>query len=98
LTVTNKILHYLLAGLAVVASDTTGQREVATLAPGAVHLYKTGDPQSLAEQINRLLKNRELLVASKTAALTAAMRTFCWEKQEPILLGSVQRALEGNKS
>ena len=29
LTVTNKILYYLLAGLAVLASDTTGQREVA---------------------------------------------------------------------
>ena len=36
LTVTNKILHYLVGGLAVVASDTAGQREVAARAPGAI--------------------------------------------------------------
>ena len=41
LTVTNKMLHYLLAGLAVVASDTAGQREVAAQAPEAVRLYRT---------------------------------------------------------
>ena len=39
LTVTNKILYYLLAGLAVLASNTAGQREVAALAPGGVFLY-----------------------------------------------------------
>src|SRR5262249_32781020 len=39
LTVTNKILHYLLGGLVVVASDTTGQREVASQTPEAVMLY-----------------------------------------------------------
>src|ERR1039458_8105828 len=55
LNVSNKILHYLLAGLAVVASDTAGQREIAERAPGAVHLYPSGRPDALAEQINRLL-------------------------------------------
>ena len=43
LTVSNKILQYLLGGLAVVASDTSGQREVARGAPGGVFLYPSRD-------------------------------------------------------
>jgi glycosyltransferase involved in cell wall biosynthesis len=48
LTVTNKILFYLLAGLAVVASETGGQREVASQAPSGVFLYRPGDASALA--------------------------------------------------
>ena len=55
LTVTNKILHYLLGGLAVVASDTAGQCEVAEQANGAVRLYPSGDSLALAEQLNALI-------------------------------------------
>ena len=55
LTATNKILHYLLAGLAVVASDTTGQREVAAQAPDGVFLYPSGDTSALAARLDALL-------------------------------------------
>ena len=92
LTITNKILHYLLAGLAVVASDTAGQQEVATHAQGAVLLYPSGDAPALAAQINRLLALPELLERTKACALLGARETFCWEQQEKILLGSAVRA------
>jgi glycosyltransferase involved in cell wall biosynthesis len=61
LTVTNKILHYLLAGLAVVASDTKGQSEVAAQAPRAVLLYPAGDVRALAATLDRLLGSSEAL-------------------------------------
>jgi glycosyltransferase involved in cell wall biosynthesis len=93
LTVSNKILHYLLGGLAVVASDTAGQREVAEQAPGAVFLYPSGDPPALAAQLNTLLELSGALQQAKAAALAAAEETFCWERQEPALLESVNRAL-----
>ncbi|MEI6724570.1 MAG: glycosyltransferase, partial [Betaproteobacteria bacterium] len=93
LTVTNKILHYLLAGLAVVASDTAGQREVSSRAQGAVLLYPSGDEQALAVQLNRLLSSPALLQASKSFALQAARQTFCWEEQSKVLLASVTRAI-----
>jgi hypothetical protein len=48
LTITNKILCFLLAGLAVVASDTAGHREVAEQAAGAVWLYPPGNAPALA--------------------------------------------------
>ena len=93
LTVTNKILHYLLGGLAVVASDTAGQREVAAKAPGAVSLYPSGDARALADRINALLRNPARMEAAKKAALSAAHDVFCWEEQAPVLLEAVEAAL-----
>jgi hypothetical protein len=94
LTVTNKILYYLLGGLAVVASNTAGQREVATQAPGVVLLYPSGDAPALAAQLNILLGSVDTLRQAKSAALAAAKETFCWERQEKTLLESIHRALD----
>jgi glycosyltransferase involved in cell wall biosynthesis len=93
LTVTNKILHYLLAGLAIVASDTTGQQEVAQQANGAVDLYRAGDAHDLAHKLNRLLSSPSELAKAKESALAAAKKTFCWELQVPRLLGAINAAL-----
>src|SRR5262249_55542032 len=93
LTVTNKILYYLLAGLAVVASDTAGQREVAKQASGAVLLYPSGDASTLAAHINELLESQKKLEGAKTAALRAAMKTFCWDRQESTMLRSIGEAI-----
>jgi glycosyltransferase involved in cell wall biosynthesis len=95
LTVTNKLLCYLLAGLAVVASDTAGQREVAARAEDAVSLYRSGDAAGLAVILNSLLGSRARLACAKQAALAAAENTFCWERQEPVLLKAVEGALTG---
>jgi glycosyltransferase involved in cell wall biosynthesis len=98
LTVTNKILHYLLAGLAVVASDTPGQREVAGQADEAVLLYPSGDAPALAAQFNLLLRSPHALQRAKAAALKAAQDVFCWERQKARLVDSVGRALRGSKA
>jgi len=94
LTVTNKILHYLLGGLAVLASDTAGQKETAAKASGAVRVYRSGDAASLAQELNALLGSTELLRTSKTAALATAEKEFCWELQTPVLVQSVKNALD----
>jgi glycosyltransferase involved in cell wall biosynthesis len=93
LTVTNKILHYLLGGLAVIASDTAGQREVATQAGGAVTLYAPGNPAALAQALRTLIDSPDGVARAKAASLQAAERTFCWERQEHILLQTIQEAL-----
>ncbi len=93
LTISNKILHYLLAGLAVAASDTAGQNEVAERAQGAVFLYPSGDPCALAAIINVLLESPEMLKQAKAAALRAAEQTFCWEQQEKVLLETIMHAV-----
>jgi hypothetical protein len=93
LTVTNKILHYMLAGLATVASDTSGQQEVARLAKGAVQLYSSGNAAELAGILNLLLASVDRLGAAKEAALDAAEHTFNWENQIPKLVSSVELAM-----
>lgn len=92
LTVTNKILHYLLAGLPVVATSTAGQEEVAARAPGAVVTFPIGDVPALARAINGLALPAALRRAS-AAALDAARREFHWEHQRQSLLDSVEAAL-----
>ena len=93
LTITNKILQYLLGGLAVIASDTLGQREVAAQAPDAVLLYPSGDAPALAGRLNKLLSSPAEMSRTKAAALRAAEDVFCWERQEPALLGNARRAV-----
>jgi hypothetical protein len=95
LTITNKILHYLLGGLAVVASDTEGQKEVASQALNAVCLFPSGQPKVLARRINELLGSSSRLLSAKNEALLAAKATFCWEQTTPTLLSCVSRALKG---
>jgi glycosyltransferase involved in cell wall biosynthesis len=93
LTVTNKILHYLLAGLAVIASDTIGQQEVAQKSGAGVRLYRAGDPVDLATQLNWLIADKQRLMEAKSAALRAAEQTFCWEREAPKLIATVEAAL-----
>jgi glycosyltransferase involved in cell wall biosynthesis len=93
LTVTNKILHYLLGGLAVIASDTAGQREIAVRAHGAVKLYEPGNPQALADVLALLVGAPERLRGAKAAALRAAEQTYYWERQESALIERVLAAV-----
>jgi glycosyltransferase involved in cell wall biosynthesis len=91
LTITNKILQYLQGGLAVVGTDTLGQREVATTAVGAVRLC-TGTPSELVTELNMLLKDVKLLKEARLAGLEAARQAFSWETQQSYLLGLVAQA------
>lgn len=94
LTVSNKILHYLLGGCAVVASDTEGQREVARQAPDAVRLYRAGDPGDLARCLDTLLASLDERRRMRRAALAAARDVFCWEQQERKLIDAVALGLD----
>jgi glycosyltransferase involved in cell wall biosynthesis len=93
LTITNKILQYLLAGIAVVASDTLGQKEVAEQAPGSVFLFRNSDSQSLADVLNGLLSDKAALITARTKALEVAIDKFCWEKQEKLLVDWIKELI-----
>jgi glycosyltransferase involved in cell wall biosynthesis len=97
-TISNKILQYLNAGLAVVASNTTGQREVLQRAPGAGILVALHETAELARALDGLLAAPLRIVAMGAAARRAAEAIYCWEKTEPVLLGAVTGALAGPRS
>lgn len=92
-TITNKILQYLNAGLAIVATDTAGQREVMQAAPGCGVLVASTDTASWARQLDALLSDSAQLQRMQHAARMAAEREFCWEHDAPRLLAAVARAL-----
>ncbi len=79
LTVSNKLGSYLLAGLAIAATDTPGQRELLQQIPTAGFLYPSGKPKLLADGLGRWIDNRKELKASQQAAWDSARKRFCWD-------------------
>jgi len=92
LTATNKIFSYLLAGLAVAATDTPGQREVLQESPAAGFLYPGGTPSALADGLRKWLSNRSDLLKSQQAAWAAARGKYCWDIEKVKFLRVIQSA------
>jgi len=93
LTVTNKLFLYLLAGLAIAATDVPGQRDVLATCPDAGFLYPPGDWRALASRLESWGRHPEQLRACREAALDAARARWNWERESGKLLESVAAAL-----
>jgi glycosyltransferase involved in cell wall biosynthesis len=93
LTITNKILQYLGGGLAVVASETAGQREVIDHDPAAGIVVPLDNPVACASLLDELLTDRVQLAARQLAARRLAETIYCWEREQPRLLDLVATAL-----
>ncbi len=93
--VTNKLFLYLLAGLAVAATDTRGQREVLTTCPDAGFLYAPADVGALTAILARFAADRDLLSRTKAAALRAAEVRWNWEREAVKLVETVRAVLPG---
>ena len=91
----NKVLTYVLAGLAVVCTDTPGQRPLGQdLGEGAL-LYAPGDLDALARGLRSWTEDKALLVRAKKAAWEAAKLRWHWDHplERGALLDAVARAL-----
>ena len=93
LTVTNKILQYLLGGLAVVATETQGQVEVAQDAPSAIRTIPLGKSKGLAESLREIAANPSALQKARVEARKVAEQRFCWEVEKKRLLLAFERSL-----
>lgn len=82
----NKLFTYMNAGLAIVASDTPGQRGIMNQATAAGLLCRMNDAVSLAEAINRLLEEPQALRRAQRASRAAAETRFNWELESKKLL------------
>lgn len=89
LAVSNKLLTYLGAGLAVAATDTPGQRALMKRAPGAGFLFRAGDPAALAAGLRALIAEPARLASAKRAARRAAEARFCWAVERDRLLAAL---------
>lgn len=96
-TVSNKLFQYLQAGLAVIATDTSGQQEIFSKQPNIGRLIPNNNPLALAQALEDLLQKPEKLNSAKLAALQALKEQFCWEQQEKTLIQTVEFSLNRNK-
>lgn len=79
-TVTNKILQYLQAGLQVMATDTAGQKEIAEHFPLSVKIVKAKDTQSWANTILQMIQHKKSF--NREEQLNQFESFFSWQKQE----------------
>jgi hypothetical protein len=95
LSLTNKALTYILGGLAVVLTDTEGQRGLAReLGEGAL-MYREGDGRALAEGLKRWHQHPDRLLAARRASWAAASGRWHWEhpSERGALVAAVEKAL-----
>jgi glycosyltransferase involved in cell wall biosynthesis len=95
LCASNKSYTYLLAGLAVVLTDTAGQRPLAADLGEGAFSYRPGDVGALAAGLRRWAEDKTALGAAKAAAWRAAGRRWHWEHpaERGALLATVEGAL-----
>ena len=85
LATSNKVFTYMLAGLAIVASDTRGHTDVLSEHPGAV-LFRRGDARDLASKLSMVLRSPESLTRMQHASRALATERYCWEREQWTLL------------
>ncbi len=93
LTITNKLFQYLQAGLAIIATDTAGQREVFQECPQIGHLIPCQNPVALAKAITNLVEDSLTLHQTKQAAHQAVRDSFSWEEQRDRMIQIAAHAL-----
>jgi glycosyltransferase involved in cell wall biosynthesis len=93
LTITNKLFQYLQAGLAVIATDTDGQKEILSQYPRIGKLVVSDSPMALGEAINILLSNSQEMANAKKISLLIAQNKLDWGIQQQSLLALATRSI-----
>jgi len=90
LCLTNKIFIYLLAGNAILFSQTKAQVNFWKQHPEIGNIYPQDDAQSLAELLNTYVKNIQILQIQRKASFELAQSSYHWEKEKKQLIELVQ--------
>lgn len=97
LTITNKALEYLRAGLAVIASDTAGHMEVASVVRTGVVVYQQNNIASLQKILKMLLGELATLEEAKRASRAGMESVLAWPKSEDRLVSFCEHAVTDMK-
>ena len=90
---TNKMFFYMLAGLAIAATDVPGQRVVlSTLGEGAA-LYRPGNYEELSIILERWRTDPGLLTRAREASLDGARVHWNWERESARLVGVISEVI-----
>ena len=98
LCLTNKIFSYLLAGNAVAATATTGQKTILETLDPAGFLYEPGDSDALARGLRFWHHDRSELQLACRAAWSFGTDKFNWDIEKKTLVEVVNRVLMHQES
>jgi len=93
LCLTNKIFSYLLAGNAIAATSTAGQRPIVEVIGRAGFLYEPGDVDALAHGLRTWSQDRQRLQHARWEAWTWGTRQFNWDVEKKKLVDVVSDVL-----
>jgi glycosyltransferase involved in cell wall biosynthesis len=96
LTITNKVLEYFRAGLAVIASDTAGHKEIASSVPAGVYVFQQDNLSTLQNVLNLLLGDGNEVKQAKEASSRGMDTDLNWRKSEAIIVELARQFLEKN--
>ena len=85
LTITNKVFHYLNSGLAILATNTSGQFEMAQKTKSVISLVLP-DPFQICENLEELFADSEKLKIRKKQSRYYGNEVFCFENEEQKIL------------
>lgn len=91
---TNKIFTYLLAGIAIIATATLAQKKIMEGIENAGLCYQPEDINKLAEYINILYHNRDLLFNMQSNSWEWGTKRFNWDIEKEKFLEVVRKTLE----
>jgi len=97
IAVSNKLYTYILAGNAVVASNTSGQSRAVADLTGAAVTYTAGAPESLAAALITWCTDREALQRARAEAWRLGERRFNWDVEKHEFLRVAEGALLGGR-
>jgi glycosyltransferase involved in cell wall biosynthesis len=93
LATSNKLFGYMVAGLAIAATDVEGQSQVLRPEQEAAFLYPPGDAQTLAAKLTTWLDNPQALARARQRSRSLAETRYCWEIESGKFLGLIAGVL-----
>lgn len=89
----NKIFTYILGGIPVVATSTSGQRNFFNQIPEAIRLYTPGSTEELVSAISSLTDGKSIIGTAKDAAKAAGQIRYNWDVEQHKFLELVAECL-----
>ena len=93
IALSNKLFSYLISGLTLIVSDTKAQKSFIEKNEGAGFVYQIGNAVELADKIDYLFQNRNILKDCKLKATQLAIDKYNWELESAKFLTIISNNL-----